>query len=448
MQFLDKITRFITAKRLLEKDKKVLIAVSGGGDSVALLLALQQLGYRCVVAHCNFHLRGEESMRDERFVRNLCAKLGVELYIQDFDVPAHVEAQGVSVEMACRELRYAWFERLRNELECIAVAVAHHGDDNIETFFLNALRGTGIAGLAGMHPKNGFVVRPFLCVSRREVMDFLAQMGQNFVTDSSNLENKFKRNKLRNVVLPALNAQFPGCNSMLNNTLNSTLAGFELYAELIACAKKAICIERANGGFDIKIDNLMRYDNRLTLLFEIMKPLGFNYEQCTDVMMAIEHGNGVGKSVNSSSHTLTVGRHELQVLLLEEKDESEYPINLKNKIIEIPIEIVVECFLATKFSPAMVNGKNVIALDFAVLQCSKVVLRHWRNGDRFRPYGMSGTKLVSDLFTDMKLGEREKRAVWLLEADGNILWVVGYRAAGLFKVSPASTSFLLLSCKA
>ena len=204
MDFTSVISQFIISHLLLDKKQPILVALSGGADSVALLRVLLDLGYRCEAAHCNFHLRGAEADRDEHFVTDLCHEQDVILHIAHFDVEAHKQARGISTEMACRELRYNWFKTLLAKGDCQAVAVGHHADDNIETVILNMLRGTGIHGLAGMKPRNGHVVRPLLCVTRRQLVEHLHQINQPFIVDSTNHDDGFKRNWVRNVVLPTI----------------------------------------------------------------------------------------------------------------------------------------------------------------------------------------------------------------------------------------------------
>ena len=187
--FIRRVSQYIEEKHLLQPGDKVLVALSGGADSVALLRVLLRLGYVCEAAHCNFHLRGEESLRDEQFVRELAARLDVPLHVIHFDTNEYAASHGVSVEMAARELRYGWFGQLRRECGARVVAVAHHRDDSVETFLLNLVRGTGINGLQGIRPVNGEVVRPLLCVSRAEILEYLASLGQAYVTDSTNLQD-------------------------------------------------------------------------------------------------------------------------------------------------------------------------------------------------------------------------------------------------------------------
>lgn len=446
-QFVHRVKDFIDKNHLLSGSRAVLVALSGGADSVALLRVLLTLGYECKAAHCNFHLRGDESNRDEQFVRAICSSLGVPLFVKDFDVPAYMEENGVSLEMACRELRYAWFRALLREQDCRELAVAHHQNDNVETFFLNALRSSGIHGLSGIAPKNGAVVRPLLCVLRSEIIDYLNDNGWVFVTDSSNQKNDVKRNKLRNIVLPTVEQYFPGAMEQFCKTIEQVRSCNSLYDELLQQVKDDIC--KLDGDvLYIQIEKLLQFVNSNTLLFEILKSDGFNYAQCSDVLRSIESENGVGKHFYSSSHTLTINRTKLEVFVNKGILECSYAINLKSNKISFPVEIEIKKVLRTECEFKSCNGKDVIALSCDVLKSNTTLIRKWKNGDKFKPFGMKGTKLISDLFTDLKLSEREKAEAWVMEADGQIVWVIGYRASSLFKVMVEDESYLLVSlCK-
>ena len=424
---LKKIAHFIEQHKLLSKDKKYIVALSGGADSVCLLLVLQRLGYDVEAAHCNFHLRGEESNRDERFVTQLCQRLGVTLHVKHFDVPAFMAQHGVSLEMACRTLRYEWFEHLRRELGCDCIAVAHHNDDNIETFFLNALRGTGIAGLTGMRPRNGAVVRPLLCVARCEILDWLKALDQDFVTDSTNLENDARRNRLRNIVLPALYGEFDGAKDALLTTIDNLTRCNELYSESVGVMRNIVS---DHEGDSLVID------------LEILKPLGFNYDQCCDMLTS-----AVGRHFVTATHKAAINRNNIEVFPLKQDDSKVYIVDLEQDEIAEPVALDINHISGTPFTPAMVNGKTAVAFSLDIMQCSEVLLRHWRDGDRFKPFGMNGSKLISDLFTDLKLSEKQKSDTWLLEADGEILWVLGYRAAQAFAVPKAASNYLIVKMK-
>ena len=192
-----RVIRYIEKEHLFSPDDKLLVALSGGADSVALLRVLHTAGYQCEAAHCNFHLRGEESNRDEQFVRQLCQKYGIRLHTIDFNTTQYATEKRISIEMAARELRYNWFEKIKEECGAHVIAVAHHQDDSVETMLLNLIRGTGITGLLGIRPRNGAIVRPLLCINREEIIRYLQQIGQDFVTDSTNLEDEYTRNKIR-----------------------------------------------------------------------------------------------------------------------------------------------------------------------------------------------------------------------------------------------------------
>ena len=433
-----KVKSFIEQSCLIDDNIPVLVALSGGADSVALLRVLLELGYDCHAAHCNFHLRGDESNRDERFVTELCNRLDVPLEIKHFDVPAYMSEHGVSLEMACRVLRYKWFSYLMKENGYGCIAVAHHSDDNIETFFLNALRGTGIAGLTGMKPRNGDVVRPLLCVSRSDILNWLESMGQDFVVDSTNLENDALRNRLRNVVLPAIYDNFNGAEQSLLTTIENMGQCNELYREAVGVMRNIVS-DSDGDSLIIDMEVLASFENRSMLLYEILKPLGFNADQCRDMLTS-----AVGRHFMSSSHIAVINRATIEIAPHNSSEESIHVIDLDDELIETPVRLEIKHEHNLPFSPDIVNGKSSVAFSPEILQCSQVLLRHWREGDRFRPFGMHGSKLISDLFTDFKLTEKEKNETWLLEADGEIVWVIGYRASQVFKVPSDSTHYLLI----
>ncbi|MGM9868004.1 MAG: tRNA lysidine(34) synthetase TilS [Sodaliphilus sp.] len=444
--FEQKVQAFIEENSLLNPGAHVLVALSGGADSVALLRMLLALGYRCEAAHCNFHLRGEESNRDEEFVSRLCHALHIPLHIHHFDVPAYMDAHGVSMEMACRDLRYDWFRQLVASLSCDALAVAHHQNDDVETFFLNALRASGIAGLSGMPLKNGIVVRPLLCLNRAEVLEYLKDKHQDFVTDSTNQKNEVKRNKLRNVVLPSLEEQFPGALRQIHTTISHLRSCHSLYAEMIEHIQNECC-HHEQDALMIDYKALFRFANSTTLLFEILKPYGFNHSQCADILQTAAGGNGIGKHFYSSSFTLTINRLQLQVFINKAILQSSYAIKLNNREIQIPIHLNIQRVNHSEFDLKQCDGKQVIALNTAALNAKNAVIRKWKHADRFQPFGMKGSKLVSDLFTDLKLNEKQKSDTWILEADSKILWVMGCRASNHYRVSPADSTFLVLSIR-
>ena len=413
--------------------KPVLVALSGGADSVALLRVLLEAGYDCRAAHCNFHLRGEESMRDERFVRYLCQRLNVPLAVKDFDVAAWQLEHGGSTEMACREMRYVWFEQERQRQGCGLIAVAHHSDDQVETFFLNLLRGTGIRGLAGMQRLNGNIWRPLLDVSRSDILAYLSTIGQDYVIDSTNSENDYRRNQLRNLVLPAIEQQFPQAHERIHDTMSNLRDDLDLLTSLvneILPNQRHICIE-----------TLCSHPEVSTLLYHRIRHLGFNRDQCDQAVNAARQEHS-GRRFIGKGFVLHVNRQSLDIEPINDENDIEIPIDLTTHVAS-PVQLTISHNNAP-FSPLMCDGKHTAAFSTEVMKCQRIVLRHWRQGDRISPYGLNGSKLVSDLFADLKLDHMAKRDAWILEADGDILWVLEYRASRLYTVKPESQDYILV----
>ena len=418
---------------LLARNSPILVALSGGADSVALLRVLLTLGIDCHAAHCNFHLRGEESMRDERFVRDLCEAHHVPLSVHDVDVATWQHEHGGSIEMACREARYAWFEQERQRRGCALIAVAHHSDDQVETFFLNLLRGTGTRGLAGMQRLNGNIWRPLLGVSRQDILDYLDYMGQDYVTDSTNAENDYRRNQLRNIILPVMQEQFPHARDRIVDTMNNLRNDHDLLTSLV---NEIMPDER-----HIDLSLLFCHSHAPTLLYHRIRHLGFNRDQCDQAVGSARDGHS-GRQFIGKGFVLHVNRQALDIEPINEQDNIEIPIDLTASV-TTPVQLTISHNNAP-FSPLMCDGKHTVAFRTDLIKCKRIVLRHWQMGDRIRPYGLNGSKLVSDVFADFKLGHMDKRAAWLLEADGEILWVLGYRASSLYTVKPESQDYILL----
>lgn len=432
-QFIQRIAQANADVMNRLKHQPVLVTLSGGADSVALLLTLLELGIDCRAAHCNFHLRGAESMRDECFVRDLCQRLEVPLTVKEFDVAAHQQSHGGSTEMACRELRYTWFEQERQQKECALIAVAHHADDQVETFFLNLLRGTGVRGLSGMTKLNGNIWRPLLNVSRSDIIDYLKSVEQDYVNDSTNAQNDFRRNRLRNIVLPLMETQFPQAHERILDTMSNLALDHEVLNSLVS---EVLPDER-----HIDITSLCARQQAPTLLYHRIRHLGFNRDQCVQAITAARQGHS-GRQFQVDGYVLYVNRQTLDIEPAETTPDVEIPVDLTSDF-ESPVHISVSHNNAP-FSPMMCDGKRTVAFNSQVLNCQRIVLRRWRRGDRMKPFGLKGSKLVSDLFADFKLSHTAKRELWLLEADGDILWVLGLRASALYPVPKESLDYLLL----
>ena len=431
-----KVRAYIEKKQLMSPDAKVIVALSGGADSVALLHVLLRLDYKCEAVHCNFHLRGDESLRDEAFVRDMCHKMGVGLTVADFDTVAYAGEKKISIEMAARDLRYAFFEKTAAEHGADMIAVAHHKDDVAETMLLNLMRGTGIRGLHGIRPKNGIVVRPLLCVERNEIIEYLEGANIGYVTDSTNLKSDYTRNKVRLQILPLMREINPSIVSTLAQTAERMAGAEKIYDKAIEEGKERVMI---NGN--INLASLAAEPSPEALLHEILSPLGFNGMQSDDIMNNIDGDSG--KEYSSASHSIVRDRG----MLLVEKKEGDTPrVNMP-----LPTEGTIETpqgYIAieqTAFDGKIDKRPSVAMLDRAKLRLPLQV-RNVATGDRFRPFGMRGSKLVSDYLTDRKKSIIEKRnQLVVVDAQGEIVWLVGERVASTCAVTPATTDILRMT---
>ena len=322
-----KVSDFIAKHQLLSYDDLHIVAVSGGADSVALLRILNQLGYRIEAAHCNFHLRGEESDRDEVFVKNLCKKLDIPIHLIHFDTREYASSHQVSIEMAARELRYKYFRQLCQDIGASTVCVAHHRDDAVETLLMNLLRGSGIHGLTGIRPKNGIVVRPLLVVSRQQIEDYLHSIGQDYVMDSTNLVDDVLRNKIRLQILPLLETISPHAAENIDRTAQYLRETEKVVCQSVLEQKQRLITPDLQVGADVvDITGLMTLPSPECFLHEWLSPYGFNSTQVEQI-----HNHLTGKSGReflSPTHTLVIDR---KTLLLE-------PIQAPLKTLKIPEE--------------------------------------------------------------------------------------------------------------
>jgi tRNA(Ile)-lysidine synthase len=435
------VAKVIAEQGLLHNERPVIVAVSGGADSVALLACLLELGYECVAAHCNFHLRGEESMRDMHFVESLSQQLSVDLHIRDFDVDERMKATGESVEMACRELRYAWFNDLLEKNYAQAIAVGHHREDNVETFMLNLLRSTGIAGLTGMRYRNGLVIRPMLDCTRAEIEDYLKYKSLDFIVDSSNNSNDYKRNKIRNVLLPMLEKLSPGAMDAVVKTMANLNDNREVYDDVVkATYDKYYDSDKQT----INVAELVAAEPRARiLLYEILRQNGFNMTQVDNILAA---GDASGLTFDAPSGVRAeLSRGVLHITShITDLHDDEVEVSLNQSIVN-PIGIEITTHQIAEFKPE--RDAAVMYLDSAALDGNpRWTIRPWRRGDRIAPFGLPGTKLLSDVFADAKLTQAQKRDVRVLTRDGVIVWVIGLRASKHFAVTKSTTSYLQLRC--
>ena len=409
-----KVERYINKHKLLNPNELYIVALSGGADSVALLLLLKNAGFNVHAAHCNFRLRGAESDRDEVFCVELCHRLGVELHRVHFDTREYAELHKVSIEMSARELRYKWFEQLREDIGAAGICVAHHRDDSVENVILNMVRGTGVHGLVGIRPRNGYILRPLLCVSRDEIEGFLTSCGQKYITDSTNLEDEATRNKVRHHIIPELQ-QLNGKALENIRRMTERMAAVE---ELLDAYKAQTIVRKEDGIAIRKLDVLNDY-----LLYELLADYGFNSAQASQICDSMR-ADSVGSVFSSADYDLLVDR---ECLLVEPHLEPMKPFVIPETgtyILDEKHKIRVE-------SGAFEVSKDPLV---ATLDASKVhfplTVRRAEEGDWMVPFGMSGRKLLSDMMTDLKKSIFDKRKqIVITDNQGVIIWAVGLRVS-------------------
>lgn len=425
--FQAKVERFIQRHGLLTGKRLVLVGLSGGADSVALLGVLVRLGYPCRALHCNFHLRGDESDRDEVFARQFADSLGVPFLKVDFDTRGYAAIHQESIEMAARSLRYRWFEEQRQAFNAEAIAVAHHRDDSVETLLMNLLRGSGIRGLGGIRPRNGQVVRPLLAVSRAEIEEWLQTQGWDYVTDSSNLSDAYTRNFIRLRVLPLLEQLNPAARETIARSAAHLSAAEQLYAYTVEEARKAVFVTADS----LSIEALMRYPSPETLLYEWLRPLGFSRIVVGELFESLTGLSG--KQFYSATHQVLKDRDRLYIAPLQEPSAWQ-PIEIPVATGELTQPLRLSFQLVKRTSDFQLERASDTAYFDAEKLPGRLTLRLPQTGDWFVPFGMRGRKKLSDFFADQKMNRWEKLRQPLLCAGESIVWVVGRRADDRFRV--------------
>lgn len=465
-QFVDNVRRFASVHELLVCGGKYIIALSGGADSVSLLLVMRELsdvlGIKIEAAHCNFHLRGAESMRDEDFCRGLCDRLCVPFHVIHFATKDYADLHHVSIEMAARELRYQYFERLRHDINADDVCVAHHRDDSVETVILNLVRGTGIRGLRGIQPRHGHIVRPLLSVSRDEIIGYLDCLRQDFVTDSTNLVDDVKRNKVRLNVLPLLKSLNPSVSKAVFETSLRMNEAFKVFDRAVdESAHEVMSLSDGKSVDDdnvavpiiIDVDKLFLQPSAESTLFYILGSRNFSSSQIDDVYDMLVAERTKGNAVNVSGKTMTSATHEL---LFNRGCIMIQPLNYgvskrQMRIPEIGMYVYSENLkLAVKeenktdgYVPS--HERSCVCVDAEKL-LFPLCLRPLNNGERFVPFGMSKSKLVSDFLTNRKRSLFDKRRQLVVaDADNRIIWLVNEQIDNRCRVTDKSRRILRLA---
>jgi len=444
MENLDKKFQEALHKLGVKITDRLLLAVSGGSDSVALSSCARIAGAEFAVAHANFGLRGAESDRDEEFVKRLAETLGVRFYSRKFETAEFAAREKYSIQEAARILRYKWFDELLESESFHYILTAHHQDDNIETLFLHLFRGTGIRGLTGMPEKNGRILRPFLHFPSSELKNFVLKQGLSWVDDSSNLKNDYARNFLRNEIIPSLSRAFPGLRSNMVNNLERFGEALDLYQQAVAGYRKKL-LQKKGEEFHIPVLLLKKAHPLNTIVYEILRDFHFTPAQLKDIIQLLDSTNG--KFVSSPTHRVIRNRRWLILAPLNEPVAAHFVLEKEESPVVYPGG---RMSFKLKEAPSELNrpsDKKEESLD-ADRMNFPLLLRKWKPGDYFYPLGMKKKKKLSRFLIDQKLSQTEKEKVWVLVAGDRIAWVVGHRIDDRFAIKKTTKKILVLKNEA
>lgn len=432
MDILNRLSTFIKQHALFVSGERILLAVSGGRDSVLMVHLFNEAGISFGIAHCNFDLRGVESEKDEQFTSDLAAELEVPFYSTTFDTTQYSQEHHVSIQMAARDLRYQWLEEIRVDFGFQYIAVAQHQNDVMETMLLNLTRGTGIAGMHGILPKKGNIIRPLLFLKRDEIDQALEEKGYSYREDSSNESTKYARNKLRLEVIPVLKE----LNPSLEETFEANRKRFEELEILLDARVKELksdLFKEVNSGeYEISLQALKALHPADTLLYGLFHPFGFSEAVLRDFKRAWD--GEPGKIFSSNSHDLCLDRDK--VILAKKKKDIEGAIYINSPDTNVQWNGKTYKAESKTLEQFTLKKENALAqLDFGLLKFP-LTLRHWNDGDRFHPLGLKGTKKLSDFFIEQKVPLSRKNDIGILEnGNGDILWVAGFRIDEHYKIS-------------
>ncbi|MBI5541047.1 MAG: tRNA lysidine(34) synthetase TilS [Bacteroidia bacterium] len=436
----EQFLQFVTKKNLFNSNDKILVAVSGGIDSCVLIYLLHELNFKCVIAHCNFSLRDAESDKDENLVRQLANNYYYEFETKKFETLIFAEEKGISIQMAARELRYNYFEELRKKHNCKVIATAHHADDNVETLFINLLRGTGLKGLSGIPVKTEKIVRPLLFATRAEIDSFARENNIKWREDASNQSVKYMRNKIRHNLLPLIEDIKPGFSKLITRNIEHFSETEILLKELLK-EKIEKTVSKTEDKTLINISELLNSESGKTILYEIIAPYGFNPKQISKIWSTMD--GEAGKVFYSKNFCLNKDRDKIIISPIHKNNIlRKYYIDEIQDWISEPIEISISHF-EWECNKEISKDKSIIMLDAEKIEFP-LIIRRWAHGDFFKPFGMDGFKKLSDFFIDNKISKTDKDNIWILESANKIVWVIGLRLDDRFKISEKTKSVIKL----
>lgn len=421
--------------------KEYLLAISGGVDSMVLFYLFLQSGLKFSVAHCNFKLREIDADKDQSFIKGISKKNEILFHTINFDTNKYKEENKISTQMAARELRYNWFEELKKENNYDYIVTAHHLDDNVETVLLNLIRGTGIDGITGMKTISNFIFRPLLSVSKKEIKDFAENNDVEYREDKSNQSNSYKRNKIRNQIIPLFEEMNPSFSQTMDQNIEHFNSINSIYTKAVEKQLSDFVIRTNGDSFYIDIEKVK---NRTQLLYEFLKRFNFNYSQLNSLNTSLLDENGVGKYFYSSTHKLLIDRKELIVSPNLETDNEVVFIKSQENFVTYPLQLSLNEIPKEKLELKLDSSQAFLDADKLTYPLE---LRRWKDGDSFKPFGMVGKKKISDFLIDKKISRIEKEQTYVLISGGQIIWLVGHRISENFKISPATNKVLNIILK-
>ncbi len=430
---------FVRDYNLFSRNNKILLAVSGGIDSVVMLDLFRRSGFQFGIAHCNFHLRGIESDGDEEFIRKLSNQYNIAHFISHFNTEEYARENKLSIQMAARELRYNWFDVICDQHGYTHIATAHNQDDVIETFMINLGRGTGIRGLTGIKPKTGRIIRPLLFASRIEIEKFASECGIDYREDSSNISVYYTRNKIRHEIIPLFEEINPSFRISLIETIRKLNDTENIYLGTIEKIKNELVEDNRESAI-IDLEKLGSFPNKLTILFEILSGYKFLSSQIASIIESLKAHSG--KQFYSGTHRLIKDRNTFIVTPLKESETKRYYIDEGMEQVREPMTLDL-LIIDYNDSFNIPREKNVACLDYEKLNFP-LILRKWHDGDYFQPLGMVHKKKLSDFLIDEKLSIADKEDQWLLINGDDIIWVVNQRIDERYKVTEKTSQILMV----
>lgn len=441
---LNEFLTFINKQNLIQPSQKVLLAVSGGMDSVVMCDLFSKAKIDFAIAHCNFGLRGEESNEDEMFVKKLSIKYKVPFFVTTFQTADFAENEKISTQMAARILRYEWFEKIRVQHNFDYIATAHHQNDVLETVLLNLTKGTGIAGLHGIRVKNGHIIRPILFAEKESIFDYVVENQIIWREDSSNESNKYQRNLIRNEVVPLLKQINPNLENTIQQTVERITAVEDIFEQEMEMLRKQITWSDSQAIY-VNYKAIQTLSQPVIKLAELLKPYHFSYQQSQDIFEAFDKESG--KTFLTPTHTLVKDRTELVITPKNLQAFTSKTIEKNNEVVEFG-ERMLNIGAITEIEEGFTvpTAKKVACLDADKVRFP-LQLRKWKEGDWFCPLGMNKKKLISDFLIDQKVPLNLKKEVYLLTSNGSVVWVVGFRIDDRFKVTEKTSKICLMEVK-